>query len=383
MPNEFSIAMFGAGMMSRAAALAYLSERDVERIIIADHSENALNSLASALPDDQRLSFTKCDAKSPQEVERIMNEVDGAFCAIHYELNVELSKSALRTNTHMVDLGGNNDIVSAQRNLDAQAERAGVCITPDCGLAPGLASMLVAWGVKRFSELDSIEIRVGGLPLNPRPPFMYERLFSTEGLINEYKETPLVLRDHQVVEAEALADSQLVHFDEPIGTLVAFNTSGGLSTLGESFGSCVRNMDYKTLRYQGHDEAMRWVFALGLMSERELEIEGSTIVPRQLLRSVIEKHLPICERDRTIVRVVFHGSNIPGGSHVIDIIEEHDEGTNLTAMARLTAWPAATISLMQCRGEIATGVKPQEISVNPDMFLAQLTQRGIKIRGTE
>jgi saccharopine dehydrogenase-like NADP-dependent oxidoreductase len=51
-------------------------------------------------------------------------------------------------------------------------------------------------------------------------------------------------------------------------------------------------------------------------------------------------------------------------------------------MMRMTAFPASIILQMICDGRITTrGVVPQETAVDPDAFVAELTQREIDIWG--
>ena len=38
--------------------------------------------------------------------------------------------------------GGNNDVVQEQINMDEAAKEAGVIVVPDCGLAPGMVSVM-------------------------------------------------------------------------------------------------------------------------------------------------------------------------------------------------------------------------------------------------
>src|SRR5258708_3782969 len=82
----------------------------------------------------------------------------------------------------------NNYVVDEQLALDAEAKAAGINIIPDCGLAPGMVSILAMHGAKQFDQVSEIHIRVGGLPQNPKPPLNYQLVFSVEGLINEYIE---------------------------------------------------------------------------------------------------------------------------------------------------------------------------------------------------
>ena len=364
--------------MAQGAVHDLLRNRELESLVVADQSSDALCALHQRFPD-RRLTTTVFDAADDDEVTSLMQKADGVFCGVHYRFNPAFTRAAIATRTHMVDLGGNNDVVAAQLGMTAQAQAAGVTVIPDCGLAPGMVSVLVAWGLARFAWADSVKIRVGGLPATPQEPFEYERLFSVEGLINEYVEPPLVLRDGKLVEREPLGDVETVEFDPPVGTLEAFNTSGGMSTLGQTFGKRVRNLDYKTLRYPGHAKAMQWLYHLGLFSSEPVVVDGQSIVPRHLVADRIAAHVPLGQRDLTVVRVEFQGR---GQVHRLDIIDEYDPTGNLTSMMRMTAFPAAIILQMICDGRIAKrGVVPQEVAVDPAGFVEELPPRGIRIKG--
>ena len=378
------ILILGAGLMAQGAAFDYLRNPALLSLVVADVSKQALTGFRKRF-SDPRLRVTEVDARDSKQVAALMSDADAAFCAVHYGFNLEFTKAAIATKTHMVDLGGNNDVVAAQRKLSKSAEAAGVSVIPDCGLAPGMASVLVAWGLKRFDWADSVKIRVGGLPQQPKEPFQYERLFSVEGLINEYVEEPVLLRNGEIVMGEPLGDAEALEFDPPVGTLEAFNTSGGVSTLPESFRTRVKNLDYKTLRYPGHVAAMRWLMHLGLFDSNPVTIDGVEIIPRRLTADRILAHVPLGSQDRTVVRIEFSGPGDGGRRmHRLEIVDDADSVHDLSSMMRTTAFPAAIISQMQCDGRITSaGVTPQELAVDPDEFVAELIRRGIRIKGIE
>lgn len=377
-----NLVILGAGLMARGAAFDFLNNPKVTSLTVTDTSDDALRSFRERFPDP-RLKTMKLDAKDTAGVRSLLADADGVFCSIHYGFNVDFAKAAIATKTHMVDLGGNNDIVAAELAMTKDAEAAGVTIIPDCGLAPGMVSVLTAWGLKRFPWADSVKIRVGGLPAKPQHPFQYERLFSVEGLINEYVEPPVSLRDGKIVVGEPLGDVEEVIFDAPAGTLEAFNTSGGTSTLPQTYATRVKNLNYKTLRYPGHAKAMQWLLHLDLFSSDPVTIDGQKITPRRLTADRIAKRVPLGTHDLTVVRVQFDGTeNGQKRMHQIDIIDEYDKASNLTSMMRTTAFPAAIILQMACDGRITKrGVIPQEIAVDSDQFVMELKKRGIPVKG--
>ncbi|MCC7124096.1 MAG: saccharopine dehydrogenase NADP-binding domain-containing protein [Acidobacteria bacterium] len=376
------LCLLGSGLMARGALHEFLRHDDVSGVVVVDRSAEALAAFRAEV-GDSRVRFEQLDVTDTAALHAVLEPCTGAFAAMHYGLNLALTRAAIATRTHLVDLGGNNDVVRAQLALDDEARAAGVSIVPDCGLAPGMVSMLTAWGLRHFPWAREVRIRVGGLPLEPREPLRYERLFSVEGLINEYVEPPLVLRNGVASIAEPLGDLEMLSFAEPVGTLEAFNTSGGVSTLIDTFGDRLDWLDYKTLRYPGHAHAMRWLLTLGLMSDAPVQVDGVNVVPRRLLGDAIERHVPICERDRTVCRVTFSGRDGSGPrTQALDVIDTFDEATGLTAMMRTTAFPAATTSLMQCHGEVLRpGVLPQERVLDPDRYMERLLATGIDVSG--
>lgn len=370
--------------MAQGAVFDYLRNDKVTSVTVADCIPATLERMRDRYPDS-RLRTAEFNANDGEQVRRLMGDADGVFCAVHYGYNLSFAEAAIDTATHMVDLGGNNDVVADELRLSDAAARAGVNIIPDCGLAPGMVAVLVKWGLEKFAWADTVRIRVGGLPLHPKPPFRYERLFSVEGLINEYVEPPIALRNGKIETLEPLADVETVVFAAPVGTLEAFNTSGGVSTLPDTFGARVTNLDYKTLRYPGHAAVMQYMYHLGLFSSEPVKVGGSSVAPRTVTARCILDRIPEGTEDMTVVRVEFAGTD-DGHSHThqVDIIDEYDAENKLTSMMRMTAFPAAIVSQMQCDGHIKkSGVMPQEQCVDAAVFVSELQRRGIRITGVD
>jgi lysine 6-dehydrogenase len=105
------------------------------------------------------------------------------------------------------------------------------------------------------------------------------------------------------------------------------------------------------------------------------------VAPRAVLSDLLIKHLPADEPDVVLIRVEFRGTNEGRGrSLTYDIIDYYDERTGLSAMMRMTAFPASIIAQMMARGDIKEkGAIPQERCVPPVPFVTALEERGIKI----
>src|SRR5205085_4293797 len=222
----------------------------------------------------------------------LMRDHAAAISCVNYWLNEQLAGAAIDAGTNFCDLGGNNTVVDAELALDAAARAKGVNVVPDCGLAPGMTQLLVAHAVSRLASVDEIHIRVGGLPLDPKPPLDYQFVFAVEGLINEYVERARVLRGGKIVEIDSMTELEELEFPAPFGTMEAFQTSGGTSTLPDTYLGRVRELDYKTIRYQGHCEKFKLLVDLGLTTSETIDVDGLQVAPRRVLGEMLLKRLP-------------------------------------------------------------------------------------------
>jgi lysine 6-dehydrogenase len=376
------ILVLGAGRMGLGAAFDLACTTELRAATIADLDLERARSVVETI-GSQKLQPAQVDVSDREQVVQLMRGHDAAISCVVYHHNLALAEAAIEAGVNFCDLGGNNAVVDAELALDKQARAAGINIIPDCGLAPGMVSVLVAHGAERFRELEEVHIRVGGLPQSPRPPLDYQIVFSVEGLINEYVERARVIRDGRLLEIDSMTELERLSFPTPFDEMEAFQTSGGTSTLPETFLGQLRELDYKTIRYPGHCEKFRTMIDLGLASSTEtIEVDGSLVTPRRVLSEMLLRRLPAGEPDVVLIRVEFRGRLTEGreGTLRYDIIDRYDERTGLSAMMRTTAFPASIIAQMMARGEISPkGAIPQERCVPPAIFVAALAARDINI----
>ncbi|MFO7651821.1 MAG: saccharopine dehydrogenase C-terminal domain-containing protein [bacterium] len=372
------IAVIGAGMMARAVVYDLVRQPDVIEVRVADRDGSRLRELKRWARSPKVQTFV-ADAGDRAAMAALMRPCAAAIGCASYTLNLGLTRAAIATRTHFCDLGGNNTVVARQLGLDARARRAGITVVPDCGLAPGLVSVLTAACVERLDRTDAVRIRVGGLPRVPKPPLNYGIVFSAEGLINEYVEPCEVLRNGRAVTVESLADVESLRLGPPFGRLEAFNTSGGSSTLPETMRGRVRDLDYKTIRYPGHCAQVRLLFDLGLMSSRQ---GFGGVAPRQVLARLLEEKLGFETDDVVLLRVEAEGRRGGRPARVrYQMVDRADRRTGLTAMMRTTGFPAAVAGLTLARGKARrAGVLPGELAFDPQAFICELAGRGLALR---
>lgn len=381
------VLVLGVGRMGRAAAWDLARQPGVTVVGMADRDPEALKVAASELEallkrtrrQGQELAIeTRTVDLGQASMAALLEPWDAALSCVDHHFNESLTRAAIVARTHLCDLGGNLSVVEKQLALHADAERAGITVIPDCGLAPGMVCLLAAWGVQRLDVTDTVRMRVGGLPAHPRPPLNYKLLFSVRGLVDRYVEPAEALRDGKLVRLPALSEPETIEFPYPFGTLEAFNTSGGASTLPRSLQGQVKNLDYKTIRYPGHLTAFATMSALGFFAETP--VHG--VVPRELTEKLLERAFTDGDSDVVLVRVVVSG--VVHGKKarlVFEVMDRHEPKTGHSAMARTSAYPAAAITYMLAAGAIERrGVVPAELAVPLSEFVQAVKARGIDVK---
>ena len=373
--------------MGRAAAWDLARQPGVELVRMVDrdpaplaHAEQEVATLIRTTTEPRRrakIDTERFDLEDGPGLVRLMRGFQVVLSSADYRFNVALTRAAIEARAHLCDLGGNLFVVEQQLALSDSAKAAGITVIPDCGLAPGMACLLAAWGVERLGGAENVRIRVGGLPAHPKPPLNYKLVFSVRGLTNEYLEPAEVLRNGDVLRVPSLTEPERLDFPPPFGTLEAFNTSGGSSTLPKTLRERVRNLDYKTIRHPGHMAAFAGMAALGLLSEEP--VDG--VVPRAFTEKLIERTLVDDDTDVVLVRVTVDGLREGRPARLVfEIIDRHDVTTGHSAMARTTAYPAAAIAYMLGVGAVGEhGVLPGELAVPLDAFVQAVRARGIDV----
>ena len=387
--------VIGSGMMGSAAAFGMARQTQVSSVTLADSDFKHAKEVAARvnkITGDKKVRAVELDAANEKAAARLMRSHDAALSAVPYFLNLGLAKAAVEARCHFADLGGNNTFVRQELALGTKAEKRGVALAPDCGLSPGMASVLGGELVRRLGgRADALKLYVGGLPEKPMPPFHYQLVFSVEGLINEYVEPARILRKGKLTTIEPLTEPE--EFQMPgFPPLVAFHTSGGTSTLPESFEGKVGECFEKTLRYPGHYDLLCELKDLGLFSSQKMQVNGTQIAPRAVMAKVFQGKFAGKGPDVCIMRLEAHesvhapgvrgllGGRLKGRVASFTLVDHYDPKTDVSAMMRTTAFPASIVLQMLASGAIAKrGGILQERDVPADLFLDEIAKRGIRI----
>ncbi|HVP33501.1 MAG TPA: saccharopine dehydrogenase C-terminal domain-containing protein [Steroidobacteraceae bacterium] len=285
------VLMLGAGKIG-ALISGLLAESGSYKVQLADMDGAAAEAVARA-HGGLELAACALDASQPELLERHLaaHPADAVVSGLPYYCNRAVAEVARRAGTHYFDLTEDVEVTRAVRAIAAGASQAFV---PQCGLAPGFISIAAAELITHFDELRSVKLRVGALPQHPNNVLKYSLTWSTEGLINEYGNPCQAISDGRMAEVAPLEGLEEIEIDGM--RYEAFNTSGGLGSLADTYGARCETMNYKTMRYPGHCEQMRL-----LMNDLKLNQDRGT------LKRILENAVPQTLQDVVIVYAAVTG----------------------------------------------------------------------------
>jgi lysine 6-dehydrogenase len=373
--------VLGAGLQGCACAYDLLQQPAVRQVTLADLRPDTLPPFLAG-DWKGRLRPVRLDVTDLAAVQETMRGHAAVMSAIPYYYNGPMARAAVEAGCHFSDLGGNTEIVFEQKKLHEQALARGVSVIPDCGLAPGMVNILAAEGIRRLDRAEQVRIYVGGLPQSPEPPLNYQIVYSLEGALDYYTTPSWVLRGAKPVQVDALSEVEPVEFPAPVGTLEAFHTGGGISTLPFAYEGKVEVMEYKTLRYPGHVAVMRPIRELGLLGIKPLEVKGQTVVPRDVFIAAVQPKLHKPQgRDLVALQVQVSGQK-GGRPHAVRfrLIDYFDAEHGISAMMRTTGYSLSVTGQMQADGRITEkGVRTPDEAVPFRAYVDELGRRGIRI----
>ena len=375
-------AILGVGMQGTAAAYDLAKFADANEIRLGDASLARASTAARRLQGLTYRDFSthEVDALDSESLDEFLSGVDVLLSCVPYWMHPGIAVRAVANGVNMCDLGGNTDVTWKTLALDELAKAAGVCLVPDCGLAPGLVNSLGLYLMESLDECRSVKLYCGVLPQHPVPPFNYKLTFNVEGLVTEYDYRAIALRNGEITELETLTELEPMEIPG-LGQMEAFVTSGGTSTAPYTFAGKLDEYEYKTIRFPGHGERMRIFKDFGFWGEEPVDVKGVSVRPKDVFCRVFGNSLArIKDSDQCIIRGV--GTGLKAGSEVtlmVDIRDQEDPVTGFTAMERTTGFSISIVSQAIAAGIVPTGAVRYENAMRGTDFVSELQRRGIQI----
>lgn len=325
-----TITILGIGRIGCLVA-QLLAQLKKYRICVIDQNINL--ETKTILDEAQNIYSVELQLKETKQLSLLLeeNKSIAVVSCLPYYLNLMVAKAAKMLSIHYFDLTEDTHVTQEIRAISKNASSAFV---PQCGLAPGFINILTNDIASTFTSLDTIKMRVGALPLASNNALKYACTWSIEGLINEYSNLCPAIVNGVKAQLQPLEGLESLFINGEI--YECFNTSGGIGTLDETYDARVKNLMYKTIRYPGHCEIMRF-----LMNDLELNGDHETLLK-------VLKKIPTTTRDVVIIYLTVIGqknSEFTEESYIHKIYSSKIGAHNYTAIQITTA--ASTVAVVQ------------------------------------
>ncbi len=290
------------------------------------------------------------DASDTKMLSSFLDRSDIVLSTTNYKLNKDILQLALKKKKHYVDLTEDVDTTTWIRkwtktevNLNTDNKTS---VIPQCGLAPGAINIIGGYLASQFETPVSLKLRVGALPLYSANRMSYYLSWNTAGLLNEYVNMCDAIVNRIQIKVKPLEAVEKIVIDGI--EYEAFNTSGGVGTLTDTFWLKIDELDYKTIRYPGHVDYLRFMFEdLGLKNNMELA------------NNIFNQNVPTTTDDVVIFFVKatgYNNGNLTEKNWVCKIYGKD----GMTAIERATASGVAEVLCMLKDKKLKSGFVKQE-----------------------
>lgn len=293
------------------------------------------------------------DLSDEKFLQQIIKNYHGVLASTPFFLNKKIAQVCNENGVDYFDLTESVEVTNYVKTLNNAR------FVTQCGLAPGMVSIIANHMAQSFTDIEDINIRVGALPKDTNNHIQYYRTWSTEGLINEYIHPCPAIVNYTKVNLEPLTDQEIVTINGV--TMEAANTSGGLGSLADTYVSKAKNVNYKTLRYPGHWDHMRF-----LKDDLNLKENFDTFV------NIFNKSVPICHDDVVHIFIAVTGK-VENHREVKTYANAIYSDTTTTAIQKTTANGVMAVIDCWAKGQLDDKkgwIKQEELKYE-DVFASQ------------
>ena len=283
MEKRKKIAVVGAGKIGELIVALLSQSYDV---VVYDQDLKRAKRTAGS-----RAKAIRVNANHESALVRLLKGKDLVVNSCPHFMNLPIARAASKAGVSYIDL---SEDVQTGQEIEKLAKRNGHYFVPRCGVAPGFIQIIASHMMRPYEHVERASLRVGALPENPTNALKYNLTWSTDGLINEYGNPCEAVENGQFKTFQPLEGYERLVIDGV--EFEAFNTSGGLGTLAHSVNGKVKNLDYKTLRYVGHRDLMKFLLFDLKLNEY-----------RTILKQVLESAVPTTNQDMVVVLCCVEG----------------------------------------------------------------------------
>jgi saccharopine dehydrogenase (NAD+, L-lysine-forming) len=383
------VLVLGAGAVGTVSALKFAKEAVLEKLVIADTVSARASHLADRL-NDPRISAIRLDAGDRAAVANAIRQT-GTTLVLNAALpatNLDVMRACLDAGCDYIDLasaGTDADGIPKmddQFALDAEFKAAGRLAILGMGADPGTTNVYAAYAAKHLLDVvTELRVRDGDNSICQ----------GYDGFLAAF--SPWVMIDECLCKAVSYRGGRF-HLEEPLtgleqfdfpelGVLNCYYVDHEESKTLPRFFPTARTIDFKLCMDDVTVETLRVMKRLGLSSKNRVQVGDLSIVPRDLVVSLLPDPKDLAGRMRgktcvgTLAKGFKHGE--PRAYYIYNVTDHETVYRELgvQATAYQTGIPPVIAARLLAAGTWrGTGVMSPE-QFDPDPFLESLAREGM------
>jgi saccharopine dehydrogenase-like NADP-dependent oxidoreductase len=247
------IVVYGAGRLGVCVA-SLLAGDGRAQVHLVDASEDALEEASVDVPKIALANRRSLDLKDSHSFDTLLSEGDIIVAAgADYEC-LPLASVALRNRCYYLDFNESASSAGSILKLEGNGISA---LIPSCGFSPGLQAALIADFTAGIKESFDLNVYAGVIPKEKTNRLGYGLVTNVEGLLQEYLSKALIKESGIWRVTEPLSLKETIAIEGEV--FEAFTTGGTTNGLPHAVAERVYNYTYRTLRYPGHLDYIKFL----------------------------------------------------------------------------------------------------------------------------
>ena len=378
------VVQIGCGAVGLVTARHCIKSGKIDEYVLADIATQNAEGLVHELKAEDRVTVKKADAGDRKALKKLIKGADLVINGSIPEFNSNIMHTSAECGANYLDFAMGDDL--NQFTLDEEFKNAGVGALISMGEDPGITDAMAASAAKRLDEVDKIHVRDGDNA--SVEGYEYVALFSPDTLIDEVLCKPAIYRNGNIERGEPFSDEEDYDFPAPIGNLKVYMCDHEEPILIPKYIK-TKYCDFKIALDPEFVRITKTLHKLGLTSNKEIEIKGVKVRPRDVVTYFMPKPADLAGKVKGYGCVLIEAIGKKGGKDKrikMWTVMSHDEAFKLSGMhatGYLVGTPGAVAALMWADGKIKeTGVFSPE-KLDTDEFLRRLPEYGIKVGQSE
>lgn len=360
------VVVLGAGLVGRAMVIDLAKQHNVTAVDIN-------NDNLSRLKGNKNVETKMIDISIANNLNDVIKNADLVIGAVPGFMGYKMVENVIKAGKDIVDI---SFFPEDPIKLNDLAKTNNVTAIVDCGVSPGMGNILLGHHINKMN-VESYKCLVGGLPVNPEPPWGYKAVFSPIDVIEEYTRPVRYRTQGEIKIDDPLSKMEVIEFKN-VGQFEAWNTDG-LRTL--LYTTEIPNMIELTIRHTGTINPIIALRDSGFFSYEEIELNGKKVKPIDLTTNLMfsQWKMQPGEEDLTVMRIEIEGKD---EKYAYDLVDYFDKTTNTTSMARTTGYTCTAAANLMLEGKytfkgiIAPEVLGQD-DTTFDYIINYLEERGV------